>query len=290
MLKTDYDDANAGKADFEWTYNRLDPRSYFQVLGALDYAIPERAAPVFDKVFDAFAAARHAEPLTVLDIGCSYGINAAVLKYGARMSELREHYLSFDEEEMSPRDVLRADQDRFTAENQRRDLHIIGLDRAQLASSYGFWAGLLDGAISDNLETHDPSRQSASTLAKCDLVISTGAIGYVSERSFERIMACQSEGDMPWVASFVLRMFDFGPVERALEKFGYTTEKLAGRYFRQRRFEDDAEKNHAESLLRARGLDPAGLESNGHYLAEFFLSRPKRDAIAAPLAKIMAQP
>lgn len=45
MPKFSYDDANAGKADFEWTYNRLDPRAYFDVLSALDYAIPERAAP-----------------------------------------------------------------------------------------------------------------------------------------------------------------------------------------------------------------------------------------------------
>lgn len=288
MLKTDYDNANAGKADFEWTYNRLDPRSYFQALGALDYAIPERAAPIFEKVFDAYAAARRRERLTVLDIGCSYGINAAVLKYGCTMSALRDHYLALDEDEVSPREVMRVDQDRFTPGARRRDLSIIGLDRAQLAASYGFWAGLLDDAVADNLEDHEPSVQSARTLAKCDLVISTGVVGYVSERTFARIAACQSKDDLPWVASFVLRMFDFGPVARTLETFGYATERLAGRTFRQRRFEDAAEQAHVERLLRARGLDPAGFESEGHYLAEFFLSRPRREAIAAPLTKIMA--
>jgi hypothetical protein len=287
MLKADYDDANAGKADFEWTYNRLDPRSYFQVLGALDYAIPENAAPIFDKVLDAYSAARGRQHLTALDIGCSYGINSAVLKYGCTMPGLRQHYLSF-EPEVPAREVLRADGDRFTKQNARRDLRVIGLDRAQSATSYGYFAGLLDGVIPDNLEIDEPSTESSELLAGCDLVISTGAIGYVSERTFGRIMGCQSEGEMPWVASFVLRMFDFAPVGRTLERHGYTTEKLAGRYFRQRRFESTAEQDHAEGLVRARGLDPAGLESEGYYLAEFFLSRPKRDAIAAPLAKIMS--
>jgi hypothetical protein len=287
MLKPNYDDANAGKADFEWTYNRLDPRSYFQVLGALDYAIPENAAPIFDRVLDSYSAARGRKELTALDIGCSYGINSAVLKYGHTMPGLREHYLSF-EPEVPAREVLRADGERFTPDNARRDLRIIGLDRAKSATSYGYFAGLLDGVIPDNLEACDPSTESVELLAGCDLVISTGAIGYVGERTFARIMGSQPAGELPWVASFVLRMFDFGPVGRTLEKHGYTTEKLAGRYFRQRRFESAAEQDHAEGLLRSRGLDPAGLESDGYYLAEFFLSRPKREAIAAPLPKIMA--
>ncbi len=287
MTKFSYDDANAGKADFESIYNRLDPRAYFDVLGALDYAIPERAAPVFRRVFDAYATERHRHALTVIDLGCSYGINAAVLKYGRKMDELREHYLSFDEDNTPPHDVLKADQKAFNGNKVRRDLTIIGLDRAQFASSYGFWAGLLDDAIPENLEEHDPSPQAARAMAKCDLVISTGVVGYVTERTFERIVACQPAHDLPWIASFVLRMFDYGPVGKVLEPHGYVTEKLAGCYFKQRRFADDTEKAHVESLLRARGLDPEGLENEGHYLAEFFLSRPKADVEAAPLARIV---
>ena len=287
MSKISYEDANAGKADFEWTYNRLDPRAYFEVLGALDYAIPERAAPVFLRVFDAYATERHKDALTVIDLGCSYGINAAVLKYGRKMDELREHYLSFDEDNTPPHDVLKADQKAFNGNAARRDLHIIGLDRAQFASSYAFWAGLLDDAIPENFEERDPSPQAAKAMSKCDLVISTGVIGYVTERTFQRIIDCQPDGDMPWIASFVLRMFDYGPVAKVLEPRGYVTEKLQGRYFKQRRFADEAEKAHVETLLRERGLDPEGLEGEGHYLAEFYLSRPRADAEAAPLPRIV---
>jgi hypothetical protein len=157
MSNVDYDRANAGKADFEWTYNRLDPRAYFQTLGALDYAIPERAAPIFRRIFDAYGTARPRASLTVLDLGCSYGINAAVLKYGCSMTELRERYSQFDDDSTPPRDVLSADQRAFAKRKAERDLTIIGVDRAQFASSYAFWAGLLDDAIPENLEESDPS-------------------------------------------------------------------------------------------------------------------------------------
>lgn len=286
MTDVDYDAANAGKADFEWTYNRLDPRSYFSALGELDYAIPERAAPVFLRAFDAYATRRKRSRLTVLDIGCSYGVNAAVLKYGRSMAELRRHYGAFADSETAPRDVLRADQRAFAHNEAQRDLQVIGIDRAQFAASYGFWAGLLDDAIPENLEEADPSPQAAAAIARCDLVISTGVVGYVTERTFGRILDCQPEGELPWIASFVLRMFDYGPVARMLEGRGYVSERLPDRLFRQRNFADAGEQAHVEQVLRERGLEPEGLESEGAYLAEFFLSRPKADAAAAPLADV----
>jgi hypothetical protein len=288
MSNVDYDRANAGKADFEWTYNRLDPRAYFQTLGALDYAIPERAAPIFRRIFDAYGTARPRASLTVLDLGCSYGINAAVLKYGCSMTELRERYSQFDDDSTPPRDVLSADQRAFAKRKAERDLTIIGVDRAQFASSYAFWAGLLDEAIPENLEESDPSPQAASTMANCDLIISTGVVGYITERPFERIIACQpAGGPLPWIASFVLRMFDYSGVAQAVAPRGYVTEKLEGRYFRQRRFADAGEQAHVEALLRAKGLSVEGLESEGYYLAEFFLSRPQADAAAQPLEGLL---
>ena len=287
MDNVSYEFANQGKADFEWTYNRLDPRAYFDALGALDYAIPEHAAPVFLDLFDAFSVARRKRSLDIVDLGCSYGINAAVLKYGCGMAELAERYRGLDDD-CVPHDVLRDDQEIFTHARPRRDLRITGLDRAHFASAYGFWAGLLDDAIAEDLEERDPSPHAVAALARCDMIISTGVVGYVTERSFTRIIQCQPADDLPWVASFVLRMFDYEPVARVLEDFGYVTEKLEGRYFPQRRLADRREKAHVERLLRARGLDPCSMESEGHYLAEFHLSRPRTEARAVPLCELLA--
>lgn len=286
MDNVNYALANEGKADFEWTYNRLDPRAYFDALGALDYEIPENAAPVFLDLFDAFSVMRRKHSLDIVDLGCSYGINAAVLKYGCGMAELAERYRGLDDD-CVPHDVLRADQEIFAQARPRRDLRIIGLDRAHFASAYGFWAGLLDDAIAEDLEERDPSPLAAATLARCDMIISTGVVGYVTQRSFMRLIDCQPPDDLPWVASFVLRMFDYEPVARVLEESGYVTEKLEGRYFRQRRLADRHEQAHVERLLRARGLDPCSMESEGHYLAEFHLSRPRAEAEALPLEELL---
>lgn len=287
MTTHDYEDANSGKADFEWTYNRLDPRLYFEALGKLDYAIPERAGPVFRRVFDAYETLRKRDSLTVMDIGCSYGINAAVLKYGRKMDELRAHYAGFNEADVTSREMLRADQLAFTEENAKRDLQVVGIDIAQFATAYAFWAGLLDDTIPENLEIQDPSRRSAQTLAKCDLIISTGAVGYVTEATFDRIMACQPDGKQPWIGCFVIRMFDYEPIGKAMEKYGYGTEKLEGRYFEQRRFAGKEEREHVVDWLREKGLKTEGLEDEGHYLAEFYLSRPKADIEKAPLSEIV---
>lgn len=287
MPDIDYKELNAGKADFEDTYNRLDPRSYFHTLGALDYAIPERAAPVFQRVFDAYETRRRAETLTVLDIGCSYGINAAVLKYGCRIDELRRHYEAFDEDEMRPQDVLRADQRAFAERPERRDIEVIGIDKAQFAASYAFWAGLLSDAIPEDLEIQDPSPQARAAIARCDLVISTGAVGYVTERTFARILDCQPKDGLPWFASFVLRMFDYAPIAKTLAERSYVTERLGGRLFRQRRFASREEQDHVLRVLAGRGLETKGLESEGYYLAEFFLSRPAGDAQAQPIGQIL---
>jgi hypothetical protein len=38
--------------------------------------------------------------------------------------------------------------------------------------------------------------------------------------------------------------------------------------------------------LRARGVDPTGMETKGHLLAEFNLSRPMKDAAEAPIEQL----
>jgi len=40
--------------------------------------------------------------------------------------------------------------------------------------------------------------------------------------------------------------------------------------------------------LRDLGIDPTGKETEGHLLAEFYLSRPARDVAAAPIGDLLA--
>ena len=83
-VSDDYEAANARKAQFAHTYNRGDPRAYFAALGPLDYDLPARVAPAFSALAAALGRSRRQAVIDVLDVGCSYGINSALLNTGSR--------------------------------------------------------------------------------------------------------------------------------------------------------------------------------------------------------------
>ena len=85
-----YATINQTKMDFSDLYISTDPRKYFQYLGQLDYIIPHLAQPVFDQLIRARRQVQ-SEPVTVLDLGCSYAINGAMMKYALDYEALRQH-------------------------------------------------------------------------------------------------------------------------------------------------------------------------------------------------------
>ena len=152
---TAFDHDDSGKIDLTAIYDRADPRGYYQTLSALQYRIPEEAAPVFRSVFDALRQARSAETLRVADVGCSYGVNATVLKYGLSMAELGRIYGRAQAGGLSRRDLVA--RDRALAERSDGRLSIVGIDVATRAVGYACQAGILDGGVVSDLETWDPT-------------------------------------------------------------------------------------------------------------------------------------
>jgi SAM-dependent methyltransferase len=274
-----------GKLDLSNIYNESDPVRYFSVLGQLDYRIPDLVKPVFEQVIAARRELSGDRSLKVVDIGCSYGVNAALLKYDLSMDDLDAHYAASSAQ---TRDELLREDAAFFAEPRDPDLELIGLDTAERALSYAVDAGLLDGAVATNLEVEMPSDRDAALLSKADLVISTGCFGYVSERTFESVLDL-SEETMPWMAHSVLRMFDFESAERSLAERGYVTEKLDA-LVRQRQFATETERDNVIETLVARGVDPSGHEDQGTYFAEIFVSRPVEHAMALPLEAVFSGP
>ena len=120
-------------------------------------------------------------------------------------------------------------------------------------------------------------------LADVDLVISTGAIGYVGAPTFVRIL--EAAGRRPWLALFALRMFSFDAIAEALKEHGYAVFKLDGKTFRQRHFADGKERAEVFANLDALGIDPGGCESDGWYHAEFFFAHPADEDVAAAAAR-----
>ena len=263
-----------GKVSLDHIYTQPDPRAYFTELRALDYRVPQEAKPWFAKLLQEYRESRQVAEPRVLDIGCSYGVNAALLKYDATMDELYARYTGVPAAE-SRASVLARDRELARSRRPADPLHVTGLDTAGEALAYGQEAGFLDAAVHADLERDEPTGAQRELLAGADLVISTGCLGYVTERTLTHVVRAQ-DGRLPWMAHFVLRMFPFGPVEQTLAGFGYRTVRVE-EVFRQRRFVSSREQEQVLGTMAEAGVNADGLEAEGWLYAQLHLSRPPGD-------------
>jgi hypothetical protein len=283
------EDTLHGKAGFDHLYNQPDPRGYYQTLGALSYHIPQNAHAVFAPLLQArFDGPSRAGDGTVLDICCSYGVNAALLRCDLTLHDLFDRYGDDSLADLSPEELAEADRSFYASRLHPQAPRVIGIDVADRAVDYGRSVGLLEAGWAANLETDDPSPALADAVAEVGLVTITGGVGYITERTFDRLLGVFPAGQAPWVAAFVLRMYPYDGIASALERHGLVTEQLTGTTFPQRRFASEEEQQAAVEGVRARDLDPAGREDAGWYHCDFFLSRPESEAHARPLRQLVA--
>ncbi|MBN9100662.1 MULTISPECIES: hypothetical protein [unclassified Pseudonocardia] len=261
------------KADFSTIYTQTDPRGYFRTLRLLDYQVPQHAKPVIEAALEASGNR------TVLDVCCSYGINAALLRLDVDLETLGARAADPARVGLDPESVITSDA-AFHAEHLRRpDLTVLGLDASAPAIDYGVRTGLLANGWAEDLESTAPSPALATGLRDVGLVVCTGGVGYVGRDTFARILGAVGAPQQLRLAVFVLRVFDYTEISAVFEPYGLVTEKLPGTY-RQRRFADRGEQDAAVHDVRARGLDPTGKEAAGWYHADCWLTRP---VTAAPV-------
>ena len=275
-----------GKVVLDDIYNRPDPRGYFTALKPLQYMIPQLAKPVFDEVIAAFRRMRNKKRPKLVDVGCSYGVNAALLKHRMDLAQLYDLYADRSAAELTRDRLMARDRRLFAADAGASALDVVGLDSAERAVAYAVETGILDDGVAADLEANEPEAGERDALSDADLVISTGCIGYVGAPTFARILDA-NRATRPWLAHFVLRMFSFEPLRNLFKARGYLTEKAQGRLFRQRRFASGVEQAEVLGRLEERGVDAAGREAERWLYAEFFLSRPAEEARRMPLAEIV---
>jgi len=255
-----------GKAQLDHLYTEPDPRTYFRTLRKLDYQIPQLAKPRFARLIDELRSLNDA--VTVLDVGCSYGINGALLRCDLTMDQLYERYGSA---ELLTTSQL-VERDRSLCARGASSVRLVGLDVSRPALAYAEAAGFVDVAVLADLESDDPTPDQHVVLAGTDLAISTGCVGYVTEKTLARVALA---GDrLPWMAHFVLRMYPFEPIATCLTDLGYATTRVE-QVFRQRRFASPEEQAQVLDTLAGLGLDPSGLEADGWLYAQLFISRPR---------------
>jgi SAM-dependent methyltransferase len=269
----DYDDT--GKVSFDHIYDQPDPRAYFNTLRRLDYCIPQLARRYFMRLLIR-RVSRHGGPATMLDIGCSYGVNAALLRCGLTMDDLYHRYCDGDAPSLPTRALVARDQEAVRSRNYLPNTRFVGLDASLPALSYATEAGFLNDAVHGDLEAEPLTAAQSQQLAAVDLIVSTGCIGYVTSTTLSRVLDA-NDGRDPWLAHFVLRMFPFEPVADCLAGYGYETIGYE-RVFRQRRFASAQEQALVLDTLAEVGVDSRGLEADGWLYARLFLSCPRGEA------------
>jgi hypothetical protein len=275
---------NGGKANFDDLYYQPDPRGYYHGLGGLGYEVPQHGQRVFDRALGALDIERP----TLVDLCCSYGVNAALMKHDLDLDDLYRHYCGDHIRDLRPERL--ADVDRaFFAQHRRADApRVAGIDVAAPAVDYAVKVGLLDIGFAENLEDDDPSPELGDVIAQTDLITVTGGVGYITERTFDRLLGCVTRRERPWVASLCLRTVSYQPVADSLARHGLVTEHLDDVTFPQRRFAHDDERDFALAELSALGVDPTGKESEGSYHVDVFLSRPREAIQDASIVTVLA--
>ncbi|MGC9541312.1 hypothetical protein [Streptomyces sp. UG1] len=265
--------AAGGKSRFDDIYDRPDPRAYFGRLAPLEYEIPHHAQPVFRHVAAERAALDDSRPgrPAVLDVCCSYGINAALLNHDVTLAEMYERYTSPALRTMSTAELAARDKV-FYAERRRPDaMPVFGLDVAAPAVHYALEVGLLDEGFTDDLEHGSPSRTLRRALAEVGLITLTGGGSYVTTRTFTALL--DGARRPVWVSAFVLRTVSYHPIVRALAAHGLRTTVDVSRTYPQRLCTDERERQYAVEAVRTLGGDPAGREENGRLHSLYYESR-----------------
>ncbi len=268
------------KTDFDTIYDRPDPRAYYATLAPLDYQIPQHGRDVTTRLL----AQRQVPDPTVLDVCCSYGVLAMLLRTDLDLEELTAHYTDPALAGADRADVVAADRRLLRERPAAQRPRVVGLDVARNAVSYAVETGALaDGAV-ENLETDEPTAHLREMLGEVDLVTTTGGVGYVGGATYDRL--AELTPPTTWFATFCLRTYDFAPVADALAAHGLRTE-TAPDTRKQRRFTGADEQRWAVAQARALGFDTTGKEESGCFHAQLHLSRPAADAAAVPLAELL---
>lgn len=263
-----------GRTPFDDVYNRPDPRRFFGSLGRFDYQTPHHAQTVFRRLV---AARARSGPVTVVDLCCSYGINAALLNHHLTLADLYARYTSPRLAALGTNELIESDKDFYTARRRDDAVPVIGLDIATSAINYALAVGLLDAGFTENLETDTASPALLHAVSAASLITVTGGTSFLTARTFHQLLHTAIKP--VWVAAFALRTSSYQPIADALAEHELATEVDPGHTVAQRRFTDLDEQRYAVAAVTATGADPTGKEIDGYYHAAIHLSRPQGQTV-----------
>ena len=272
-----YKQENQTKASFDDVYTSPTPHDYIQMMAKHGYEIGEQARPYCIAATELLNEHNEdSQPVQILDIGCSYGMGSAFVKYGCSFDEMVAFFST-----RAPKDLpaaCKATRAWLTVTPAKYDVLCVGLDSSYPSIRFGMRSGLLDYGIARDFENPDikPNAEECSWLRSCNLLISTGAIGYVTDHTMIQILRHVGKNYPnefgPVAVYTILRIFDATPIGNAFEKHGLRFEKVPGIMLPQRRFTDENERKGILKILHDKSIDTGEWEDRGKLFAELFIA------------------
>lgn len=257
-----------GNHALQATYNGRDPRPFYRCQSELDYRIPELSAVLVRTLAQKLTSGRG---ITVVDMGCSYGISSAVITCDLTLEEIYQNYVGPDRATLSVADLQTEDRRWFERHRSADLIRMFGFDVSANAVKFACTVGLLDRGWVCDLERQEPPADLASAMREVDLVMGTGVVSYITPRTLQRLLATRP--DPPWILTFPLRLSDYHPFSATLAQHGLRTMRLNTHPIVQQRVGSAGEQN---LIAEHTGQRPSVAHRNGHeyYLADCFLSMP----------------
>ena len=241
-------------------YHSLDPRRYCLAMKSLNYVIPQQSKPFFSNLFDNYRKKFDTQIINVLDLGSSYGINSALLKYDIQLDEFYNRYTSKEAQSLSTQKLLLRDKNEYTNLSDNK-LKITGFDISKTALEYGYKCSLLDDILVANLEENNINEIQTKQISQINCVISSGCFGYITTKTLEQIILASYPNKL-WMTHCVLRIFSLKPLIELLEKYNYNIE-ISTNLVPQRRFASKEEKEQVLKKLSKLNIDTNGFEDTG---------------------------
>ena len=262
------------KKKFTDIYIQKFPDDYLKEMKKLHYRIPDKTKPLYLSLAEQLIK-KLSRPINILDIGSSYGINSALLKYDLEMSDLDDFFLQEDNT------TLEQTRQFFEKIPSNDNLNFYQIDISNPALQFSEDVKLCKKGICVNLETDGLPIKEIPSL---DMIIATGCIGYIGFKAFSNLFELikkqqskspGSEIAKPIFAFSVLRIFDMEKIQKTFDYYGYSLVKTDLDLIRQRRFSDSDERRQTISLLNSKGIDVKGFEDDGHFYSHFYVASPK---------------
>ena len=290
MNQDDYDEQNRVKASFDAAYTAQTPHRYLHNMTAVDYRMADYMSPYLSAVVDASMTSQ--ELVKVLDIGCSYGISGALLKTDCAYRDLVEFYRQEASSEYAS--CVVESQRWLDSHAIREDVEVVGFDSSEEAIRFAAASHMIDEGIALNLEEEksELTADEAHLIQECNVLLSTGAIGYVTDKTVNPILdefGNNARGALgPVAVMSVLELFDPAPIAEAFTEHGYLFRQLPVR-MPQRRFVDEEEREGVFETLRQRGVQADALDSEHQMFAGLCIAaKPERfDALTECVTDVL---